>query len=69
MSNSKFIDVPSAVGNQIVAVDNIARVESWGGGGSKITLKEVKNGSNVEIISSSAQSEILMRINIANTIK
>lgn len=65
MSTSNFINLPTALGHQSVAVDNIARVEGLMGG-SKVYLKEVKNGSNVEIICTASQSQVLTWINLAN---
>ena len=46
----KFIVVTTGFSlKKTISVDNIASVEHFGLTGSKITLKEVKNGNNVEI--------------------
>ncbi len=46
----KFIVVTTGISlKKTIAVDNIASVEPFAINGSKLTLKEVKGGNNVEI--------------------
>ena len=65
MSNSNFINLPTAFGHQTVSIDNIARIENFLGG-SKVYLKEVKDGSNVEITCTASQQQVLVWISNAN---
>lgn len=62
---NQLINLPTAFGMQSVSVDNIVRVESWMGG-SKVFLKEVKDGNNVEILCSASQQQVLTWITLAN---
>jgi len=66
MSKPKVIIVNTVLGSQIIAVDNIARVEPWGGGGSKIILMEVKDGSNVELLTSTSPGNVLQLMTAAS---
>jgi hypothetical protein len=66
MSEKKFITVDTAIsGKVVIAIDNIASVKSWMGSGSLIVLKEVKNGSNIEIISSWSLGNVINAMNNA----
>ena len=52
MENTKFITINTLTGNRMINLDAISSIESLLGG-TKIILKEVKDGNNVELISSS----------------
>lgn len=66
MSEKKFITVDTAInGKVVIAIDNIASVKSWMGGGSLITLKEVKDGNNVEITSTWSLGNVISAMNNA----
>ena len=54
----KFITVRTALGDKTIAVDNIASVEAFGMGGSRIVLKEIKDGNSVEVICTSSVTTI-----------
>ena len=59
MSNPKFIQIPTALNGTIsVALDNIASVKRYFAGAT-ITLKEVKDGNNVEINTSASYNQVM----------
>ena len=67
MSDPKFITVGTAFGEKTINIDSISSIEAFGGGGSTIILKEVKNGSNVEVLTTVSTHEIRRLISSLST--
>jgi len=66
MDEKKFITVNTPIsGVVVIAIDNIASVKSWMGSGSIITLKEVKDGNNVEVTCSWSVGNVINAMNNA----